>query len=127
MTVCSDKKIDDDKLEDYLKANPTKFPTDESKENARNFIKNLSLISYETMSDFPLGIEGNIKPDEYLKLMSDLKWEFHPEISSGTSNKLILQRIITGREKINILLKYFCNTLMQLQFECCMSFGVVHK
>ncbi|CAG9801149.1 unnamed protein product [Chironomus riparius] len=97
MTVCSDKKIDDDKLEDYLKANPLKFPTDDSKENARNFIKNLSLISYETMSDFPLGIEGNIKPDEYLKLMSDLKWEFHPEISSGTSNKLILQRIITER------------------------------
>jgi len=99
VTVCSDKKIDDDKLEDYLKANPLKFPTDESKENARNFLKNLSLISYEAMSDFPLGIDGNIKPDEYLKLMSDLKWEFHPEISSGTSNKLILQRIITGREK----------------------------
>ena len=111
MTVCSDKKIDDDKLEDYLKANPLKFPTDDSKENARNFIKNLSLISYETMSDFPLGIDGNIKPDEYLKLMSDLKWEFHPEISSGTSNKLILQRIITGRKKIHILLKYFCNQL----------------
>lgn len=48
------------------------------------------------MVDFPLGIEGNIKPEEYLRLMSDLKWEFRPEISSGTSNKLILQRIITG-------------------------------
>lgn len=48
------------------------------------------------MVDFPLGIEGNIKPDEYLQLMNELKWEFNPEISSGTSNKLILQRIITG-------------------------------
>jgi hypothetical protein len=111
VTVCSDKKIDDDKLEEYLKANPLKFPTDESKENARNFIKNLSMISYETMSDFPLGIEGKIRPDEYLKLMSDLKWEFHPEISSGTSNKLILQRIITGMIKIKILIKYCCNLL----------------
>lgn len=64
--------------------------------NARDFIQNLSLISYDAMVDFPLGIEGNIKPDEYLRLMNELKWEFKPEISSGTSNKLILQRIITG-------------------------------
>jgi hypothetical protein len=48
------------------------------------------------MVDFPLGIEGNIEPDEYLRLMNELKWEFKPEISSGTSNKLILQRMITG-------------------------------
>lgn len=96
VTVCSDKRIDEDKLEDYLKANPQKFPTSESMENARSFIQNLSLISYNAMVDFPLGLEGNIEPDEYLHLMNELKWEFKPEISSGTSNKLILQRIITG-------------------------------
>lgn len=98
MTLCSDRRIDDDKLEDYLKANPKKFPTEESKVNARALIHNLSLISFNEMVDFPLGIEGNIKPDEYLQLMHDLKWEFKPEISSGTSNKLELQRIITGIE-----------------------------
>ena len=101
VTVCSDKRIDDDKLEDYLKANPLKFPSDDSKANARAFIQNLSLISYNAMADFPLGIDGNIKPDEYLELMSELKWEFKPEISSGTSNKLVLQRIITGGWVIN--------------------------
>lgn len=83
-------------LEEYLNKNPEKFPTDESKENARELIKRLAATTYQTMIDFPLGIEGNIQPDEYLKLMNELKWEFHPEISSGTSNKLIMQRIITG-------------------------------
>lgn len=96
VTVFSEKRIDEDKLENYLNSNPRKFPTEESKVNARDFIQNLSLISYDAMVDFPLGIEGNIKPDEYLRLMNELKWEFKPEISSGTSNKLILQRIITG-------------------------------
>lgn len=79
-----------------MDANPQKFPTNQSKENARIFINKLGLISYEAMIDFPLGIDGNINPDEYLSLMNDLKWEFKPEISSGTSNKLIMQRIVTG-------------------------------
>jgi hypothetical protein len=99
VTICSDKRVDEDKLEEYL-MNEEKFPTEESKENARTFINALALISYGAMEEFPLGIEGNIKPEEYLSLMSELKWDFHPEISSGTSNKLILQPIITGEPQL---------------------------
>ncbi len=79
-----------------MRENPQKFPTEESRINARNFIQSLSLATYDTMADFPLGIEGNIKPDEYLRLVSELKWELNPEISVGTSNKLIMQKVITG-------------------------------
>ncbi|KAG5678862.1 hypothetical protein PVAND_008493 [Polypedilum vanderplanki] len=110
LTICSDKRIDDDKLEEYLEANPEKFPNDESKENARKFIKKLSLISYSEMDEFPLGLEGNIKTDEYLQLMNDLKWNFHPEISSGTSNKLIMQQMITENgicDSVNSKVAYY--------------------
>jgi hypothetical protein len=100
VTICSDKRIDDEKLEEFLTENPERFPTNESRENAKTFITALSLISYGAMEDFPMGIEGDIKPEEYLNLMSDLKWDFHPEISSGTSNKLIMQQIITGERKL---------------------------
>jgi hypothetical protein len=84
-----------------LKGNSQKFPTNESKKNAKTFINALGMATYETMDEFPLGIDGNIKPDEYLMLVNELKWNFHPEISSGTSDKLIMQRIITGRYAVD--------------------------
>lgn len=71
------------------------FPNETSRINAGIFLKRLATVSYETMVDFPLDIDPGINPDDYLRLMSDLKWEFAPEISSGTSNKLILMRTIT--------------------------------
>lgn len=95
VTVCSEKRIDDEKLENYLGNNSDLYPDEDSKENARVFIKSLAALSYETMSDFPADINPGFTPDQYLGLMSDLKWDFVPEISTGTSNKLVMQRTVT--------------------------------
>ncbi|CRL03774.1 CLUMA_CG016550, isoform A [Clunio marinus] len=95
LTVCSEKRIDDDKVEAYLNSNIKMFPNETIKANAREFIKRLSTISYETMSDFPLDIDPGFDPDDYLKLLNEFKWRFVPEISSGTSNKLLLAETVT--------------------------------
>lgn len=95
VTVCSSKRINEIKLEAYLDSNPELFPNDTVRENARVFIQELATISYESMDSFPLDIDPGIKPENYLELLNDLKWDFVPEISSGTSNKLIMMRTVT--------------------------------
>lgn len=71
------------------------FPNETMAEKGKAFLRRLSTISYENMADFPLDYDPGISPEYYLELMNDLKWEFIPEISSGTSNKLIMSRMIT--------------------------------
>lgn len=95
VTVCSQKRLDEQKLNHFLDSNPARFPDEEVKVKARELLKRLATISYETMDDFPLITDTGIEPDEYLEIMSDLKWDFVPEISSGTSNKLIMMRTVT--------------------------------
>lgn len=96
MTVCSEKRIDEDKLLDFLDKNNETFPNETMREQVTNFIQRLATISYDTMADFPLDISADvIKPDDYLDLVSELKWEFVPEISSGTSIKITLSRTVT--------------------------------
>lgn len=110
VTVCSEKRIDENKLTAYLESNPKMFPNDTAKKNARTFLKRLATISYETMADFPLDIDAGFSPDKYLELINDLKWEFIPEISSGTSNKLIMMRTITENgicDSVNSKVAYY--------------------
>lgn len=110
VTVCSAKRIDELKLAAYLESDEIKFPNESSKAYAREFIKQLASISYDTMENFPLDIYNSFKPEEYLELMSDLKWDFVPEISSGTSNKLIMMRTITENgicDAVNSKVSYY--------------------
>lgn len=95
VTVCSEKRIDELKLAAYIEANPKLFPNETAKASARTFIKKLATISFESMGDFPIETDYGLHPDDYLELMSALKWDFVPEISSGTSNKLVMMRTIT--------------------------------
>lgn len=96
VTVCSEKRIDEDKLLEYLDKNNETFPNETMRERVTNFIQRLATISYDSMADFPLDIGPDIiHPDSYLDLVSELKWEFVPEISSGTSIKIILSRTVT--------------------------------
>lgn len=96
MTVCPRRRIDDVKLQDFLDENKEKFPNQTSIEQVTDFIQKLATITYMSMDTFPLNITPDIiHPDTYLELMSDLKWDFMPEISSGTSNKLIMMRTVT--------------------------------
>lgn len=109
MTVCSEKRIDENKLTAYIENNLELFPNETAQANAKEFIRRLATISYETMIDFPLGDNG-INPDGYLELISDLKWEFAPEISSGTSNKLIMMRTVTENgicDAVNSKISYY--------------------
>lgn len=110
MTVCSAKRIDEFKLGDYLKSDPIKFPNESAKAYAREFIKRLASVSYDTMENFPLDVYNSFKPEEYLELMSELKWDFVPEISSGTSNKLIMMRTVTENgicDAVNSKVSYY--------------------
>jgi hypothetical protein len=96
LTVCPKRRVDEVKLENYLQANAALYPNETMLAKAREFIQSLATISYETMDTFPLDITAEmVNPETYLELMSDLKWEFVPEISSGTSNKLIMMRTVT--------------------------------
>lgn len=96
MTVCSEKRIDEDKLQEYLDNNNETYPNETMREKVKDFILQLATISYHKMDEFPLDITTDmIHPDTYLDLVSDLKWEFVPEISSGTSIKIVLSRTIT--------------------------------
>lgn len=96
MTVCPRRRIDDVKLQIYLEKNAALFPNETMVEKFKDFIQKLATISYNSMDTFPLDISSDIiNPDTYLELMSDLKWEFVPEISSGTSNKLVMMRTVT--------------------------------
>lgn len=96
VTVCSEKRIDEDKLLEYLDKNNETYPNETMRERVTNFIQRLATISYDTMAEFPLDIGVDIiKPEEYLDLVSELKWEFVPEISSGTSIKITLSRTVT--------------------------------
>lgn len=96
VTVCPHRRVDEIKLQKYLENNLALFPNETMQEKIKIFIQSLATISYETMDVFPLDITSEmINPETYLELMSDLKWEFLPEISSGTSNKLIMMRTVT--------------------------------
>lgn len=95
MTVCSEKRVDQNKVTAYIDANPKLFPNDTAKAKGREFLKRIATLSYETMENFPLDIDPGINPEDYLELINDLKWDFVPEISSGTSNKLFMSRMIT--------------------------------
>jgi len=98
VTVCPQKRIDE-KLKAYIDEHPEKFLDESEHAEFREFIIQLATISYDKMDTFPTGNDFGIKPDEYLELMNDLKWDFTPEISSGTSNKLIMMRSITGESQ----------------------------
>lgn len=110
VTVCPEKRIDEIKLAAYLESNPKLFPNKTAKANARIFLQKLATISYQTMDDFPLDIDNGFSPDNYLEVVSALKWEFVPEISSGTSNKLFMMRTVTENgicDAVNSRVSYY--------------------
>lgn len=85
------------------------FPNETAQMEAKMFIKRLATVSYETMIDFPSNDFG-LNPENYLQLVSDLKWDFLPEISSGTSNKLIMMRTVTENgicDAVNSKVSYY--------------------
>ena len=111
MTVCPRRRIDDAKLQIYLDRNVALFPNESMVEKVKDFIQKLATISYKSMDTFPLEITPDIiHPDTYLELMSELKWDFMPEISSGTSNKLIMMRTVTENgvcDAVNSKVSYY--------------------
>ncbi|CAO1302693.1 unnamed protein product, partial [Diamesa hyperborea] len=95
LTVCPDRRIDENKLTEYINNHPEKFNNESDKVDFRMFINRLSKLTYETMNTFPTDRDFGIKSEEYLDIVWDLKWDFNPEISSGTSNKLYMYYTIT--------------------------------
>lgn len=113
MTVCSTKRVDEAKISALFNDNKDKFPNETVQNYNRDFIRRLATVSYETMEDFPLDIYNSFNPESYLDLVSDMKWDFVPEISSGTSNKLVMMRTITENgicDAVNSKVSYY-NTL----------------
>lgn len=110
VTVCSEKRIDVIKLAAYMERTADLYPNETVRENVLYFLKRLATISYENMADFPVDIDPGFGPDNYLDVMDELKWDFVPEISSGTSNKLVMQRTITENgvcDSVNSKVAYY--------------------
>lgn len=95
LTVCPHKRLDDNKVDDYLENNKEKFASAEDKEDFRVFIDKLASLSYDNIESLPMNKTFGIASDKYLDTLFQLKWNFEPELSSGTSVKMNIYQTIT--------------------------------
>ncbi|KAL5273579.1 hypothetical protein ACFFRR_000373 [Megaselia abdita] len=95
LTVCPHKRIDEVKVEYYMQRNKKLFPTDDIKDQFRNFIVKLADLSYDNMDDLPMNNTFGIPSSQYMDLLYDLKWSFEPEMSSGAAVRMYISETIT--------------------------------
>ncbi|XP_053678217.1 uncharacterized protein LOC128728576 [Anopheles nili] len=92
LTVCSHRRIDDDKLADYIRMRG--FDEDDA-EQFREFIVLLANVSYRTFLDLPMYKTFGIAGYEYMELLHNLSWSFQPQVNSGTARVLTVQPTVT--------------------------------
>ncbi|EAT39390.1 AAEL008809-PA [Aedes aegypti] len=95
LTVCSHRRIDERKVEQYIEDHPDKFSGDGDPEDFKEFIIKLANASYDTFLDLPMHNSYGIPSSDYLDLIYNLSWPFQPLISTGTTLHLELQPTIT--------------------------------
>lgn len=95
LTVCSHRRIDERKVEQYIEDHPEKFAVDGDAEDFKEFIIKLANASYNTFLDLPMHKSYGIASSEYLDLIYNLSWPFQPLISTGTTLHLELQPTVT--------------------------------
>ncbi|XP_055854119.1 uncharacterized protein LOC129917915 isoform X3 [Episyrphus balteatus] len=75
--------------------NKENFPNAEDKEDFRVFIDKLASLSYDNIESLPMNKTFGISSDKYLDTLFKLKWNFEPELSSGTTVKMNIYQTIT--------------------------------
>uniref|UniRef100_A0A182MVG2 Pickpocket n=1 Tax=Anopheles culicifacies TaxID=139723 RepID=A0A182MVG2_9DIPT len=92
LTICSHRRIDEDKLANYIRLRG--FDEDDA-EQFREFVVLLANVSYSTFLDLPMYKTFGIAGYEYMELLYNLSWNFEPQVNSGTSTELSVQPTIT--------------------------------
>uniref|UniRef100_A0A182V6Z7 Uncharacterized protein n=1 Tax=Anopheles merus TaxID=30066 RepID=A0A182V6Z7_ANOME len=92
LTICSHRRIDEDKLADYIRMRG--FDEDDA-EQFREFIVLLANVTYTTFLDLPMYKTFGIAGYEYMELLYNLSWSFQPQVNSGTASVLSVQPTIT--------------------------------
>lgn len=72
-----------------------KFGSATNKSLFKNFVTKLANVTFENIDELPMNNTFGIASHQYMDLLWNLSWIFHPEVSSGTGNKLHLQDTIT--------------------------------
>lgn len=94
-TICPHRQLDDQKIINYLNANPQKFPTEDDRAEFTEFIWKLSRSTFENFEDLPMNKTFDIPSSDYMELIWNLSWPFKPEVSSGVRANLYLVETIT--------------------------------
>lgn len=79
----------------FSRENPALFQDEADKSDFRNFILKLANSSFDSFHELPMNKTFGIPSSSYLELLFDLKWNFEPEMSSGTLTRMYLDETIT--------------------------------
>lgn len=71
------------------------FETDEDREAFIEFIETLAAVSYENFDELPMNQTFNIQSRDYIELLWNLSIPFEPEINSGITDRMHLDKTIT--------------------------------
>ncbi|XP_058119454.1 uncharacterized protein LOC131284777 [Anopheles ziemanni] len=92
LTICSHRRIDEEKLAEYIKLRG--FDEDDA-EQFREFVVLLANVSYRTFLELPMYKTFGIAGYDYMELLYNLSWTFMPQVNSGTSRNLSVQPVVT--------------------------------
>lgn len=79
----------------FCSTNPDVFKNDDDRQEFTTFIYKLSNATFENYDELPMNRTFGINSNQYLHLIWNLSFTFHPELNSGTIHKLYLQDTIT--------------------------------
>lgn len=60
-----------------------------------DFVNILANVSFESLGDLPMDNAFGLESNNYLDLLWDLKWDFQPEVTSGSGVKMYLDDVVT--------------------------------
>ncbi|XP_052863148.1 uncharacterized protein LOC128269784 [Anopheles cruzii] len=92
LTVCSQRRIDDEKLAQYIRMRG--FDEDDA-EQFREFVILLANVTYSTFLELPMYKTFAIPGYDYMELLHNLSWNIKPEVVIGTAGTLTSRPIVT--------------------------------
>lgn len=94
-TTQNDKQVKESSCS-HFSSHADKFSRDEDRQAFTAFVTKLSNSTFETFNEIPqLNSTLDIPAEDYMELLHNLSLRFHPDITSGTANKLHLTETIT--------------------------------
>ncbi|XP_055543488.1 sodium channel protein Nach, partial [Wyeomyia smithii] len=95
VTVCPHRRIDENKVKQYVQQNPAMFVGDGDTDDFLEFVVKLANATYDTFANLPMHKTYGIDSADYMDLISNLSLQFLPQISSATILPLRSQQTVT--------------------------------